>query len=367
MIPAEAGDRAARAVLDMIDRVEVDPESDQFLMALDRIHLQLLSPRVAAIVARRAELGFAAYDVNTYPRRNMWRVRPWCPGHRPRSAIRCGRQAASPQVPFGRTNGGVVVEIPLVVIAPVLIGLIPVLLNMNSLFQSPITDLTVFIFVAAGVEVFAMWWWIRCDPLRLTAADKQMIRGGIAKLEAYVSAGGDFFELRLAMTASAIVDDIRDVPGWSHEDFDIHRVRLDVEDQLRAILGYCGELATFRVSVGEPTAGVSAEADAARASHHGQRWWFVQVKESLIGRVAALWTYHQDLLMLQDSIDGTAALGRIDDHAPALGELLVNSADDDLAMSAIGDLANDLVDLQQAREAALAQLRGDVTGFDRRS
>ncbi|AII11116.1 hypothetical protein [Rhodococcus opacus] len=343
MIPAEAGDPAARAVLDLIDRVEIDPESDQFLTALDRIHLQLLSPRVATIVARRAELGFTAYDVNTYPRRNMWRT----------------------QVPFGRTNGGVVVEIPLVVIAPVLIGMIPVLLNMNPLFQSPITDLTVFISAAAGVEVLAMWWWIRLDPLRLTAADKQMIRGSIAKLDAYVSAGGDFFELRLAMTASAIVVDIREVPAWSHEDLDIHRIRLDIEDHLRVILCHCGELATFRVSVGEPTTGVSAEADAARAAHHEQRRWFDQVKESLIGRVAALWTYHQDLLMLQDSIDGTAALGRIDAHAPALGELLVNSANDDLAASAIGDLATDVADLQQAREKALAQLRGDVNGFDR--
>ncbi|AWK76880.1 hypothetical protein CBI38_36485 (plasmid) [Rhodococcus oxybenzonivorans] len=345
MIPAEAGDRAARVVLDLIDRVESDTESDQFLMALDCIHLQLFSPRVAAIVTRRAELGFAAHDVNTYPRRNMWRT----------------------QVPFGRTNGGIVVEIPLVVIAPVLIGMISVLLNMNSLFQSPLTDLTVFIFVAAGVEVLAMWWWIRRDPLRLTAADERMIRGNIAKLEAYVSAGGDFFELRLAMTGSAIVDDIRDVPAWSHEDLDIHCIRLDIEDQLRAILGHCGELATFRVSGGEPTTGVSAEADAARASHHEQRRWFEQVKESLIGRVAALWTLHQDLLMLQDSTDGTAALGRIDAHAPALGELLVNSANDDLETSAIGDLANDLVDLHQAREAALAQLRGDVAGYDRRS
>ncbi len=67
MIPAEAGDPAARAVLDMIDRVEIDPESDQFLTALDRIHLQLLSPRAATIVARRAELGFTAHDVNTIP------------------------------------------------------------------------------------------------------------------------------------------------------------------------------------------------------------------------------------------------------------------------------------------------------------
>ena len=343
MIPAEAGDPAARAVLDLIDRVEIDPESDQFLTALDRIHLQLLSPRVATIVTRRAELGSTVHDVNTYPRRNMWRT----------------------QVPFGRTNGGVVVEIPLVVIAPVLIGMIPVLLNMNPLFQSPITDLTVFISAAAGVEVLAMWWWIRRDPLRLTAADKQMIRGSVAKLDAYVSAGGDFFELRLAMTASAIVDDIREVPAWSHEDLDIHRIRLDIEDQLRVILCHCGELATFRASVGEPTRGVSAEADAARAAHHEQRRWFEQVKESLIGRVAALWTYHQDLLMLQDSVDGCAALGRIDAHAPALGELLVNSANDDLAASAIGDLATDLADLHQAREKALAQLRGDVTGFDR--
>ncbi|QSE87575.1 hypothetical protein JWS13_02580 (plasmid) [Rhodococcus pseudokoreensis] len=343
MIPAEAGDPAARAVLDMIDRVGIDPESDQFLTALDRIHLQLLSPRVAMIVARRAEVGFTAYDVNTYPRRTMWRT----------------------QVPFGRTNGGVVVEIPLVVIAPVLIGMIPVLLNMNPLFQSPITDLAVFISVAAGVEVLAMWWWIRRDPLRLTAADKQMIRGSIAKLDAYVWAGGDFFELRLAMTAFAIVDDIREVPAWSHEGLDIHRIRLDIVDQLRVILCHCGELATFRASVGEPASGVSAEADAARTAHHEQRRWFDQVKESLIRRVAALWTYHQDLLMLQDSIDGTAALGRIDAHAPALGELLVNSANDDLAASAIGDLATDLADLHQAREKALAQLRGDVTGFDR--
>lgn len=38
---------------------------------------------------------------------------------------------------------------------------------------------------------------------------------------------------------------------------------------------------------------------------------------------------------------------------------------DDLAASAIGDLATDLADLHQAREKALAQLRGDVTGFDR--
>lgn len=103
-----------------------------------------------------------------------------------------------------------------------------------------------------------------------------------------VSAGGDFFELRLAMTASAIVDDIREVPAWSREDLDIHRIRLDIEDQLRVILCHCGELATFRASVGEPTKGFSAEADAARAAHHEQRRWFEQVKESLIGRVAAL-------------------------------------------------------------------------------
>lgn len=128
-----------------------------------------------------------------------------------------------------------------------------------------------------------------------------------------------------------------------------------------------GELATFLASVGEPTTGVSAEADAARVAHHEQRRWFEQVKESLIGRIAVLWTYHQDLLMFQDSIDGAAALGRIDAHAPALGELLVNSACDDLAVSVIGDLASGLADLHRARVTALALLRGAVIGFDRRS
>lgn len=346
MIPAEGGDPAADAVVDLIDRVEVDPASEEFLTALDRLFLQLLSPGVATIVTQRAESGCAARDVNSCPRRTLWRT----------------------QVPFGRTtNGGVVVEIPLVVIAPVLVGMIAVLLNLFPLFSSPVTDLAVFISAAAGVEFAALWWWIRRDRLRLTAADKQMIRAGTATLDAFVSAGGGFFELRLAMTASAIVDDIRQVPAWCHEDLDLHRFRLDLEDQLRAILCHCGELATFRASVGEPPRGVGAEADAARAAHHAQRRWFEQVTESFIGRVAALWRYHQDLLLLQDSIDGTAALGRIDSREPALGELLVDSAHDDLAASAIDDLATDLADLHQARGKALAQLRGDVTGFDRRS
>ncbi|MEU2557394.1 hypothetical protein ABZ589_38070, partial [Streptomyces sp. NPDC013313] len=72
------------------------------------------------------------------------------------------------------------------------------------------------------------------------------------------------------------------------------------------------------------------------------------------------------LLELQESITAGESLDRIHDGDRTIEGLLVNSAGDDVAASAIGQLATDLTDLRRARESALAELRGELYEFEER-
>ncbi len=342
---------AATAVRSMIADIDVDPESEEFLCALDRLWEQMLSERAAEIVGLRREQTWSADEpgwegnssLDYYPRRDVWRT----------------------TVHTGRTAGGEEVKIPLALLAPVLIGLVPVLAGVTAQ-ANPFVALLVCIGLAAGIEAVGLWWWTRRDPLRLSEEDKTEIGVAVTALQTLISAGGAHVELRLALAASALVDEIRTVPVWESEDLDIGRIRLNLDEQLAEILAHAGELATVRATLGTPAAGSSPQALAAREAHLVSSRWLGRVERSLLTRVAALWSYRRHLLELQESITAGESLDRIHDGDRTIEGLLVNSAGDDLAASAIGQLATDLTDLRRARESALAELRGELYEFEER-
>lgn len=246
-------DSAATAVRSMIADIDVDPESDEFLCALDRLWEKMLSERVAEIVGLRREQTWSADEpgwegnssLDYYPRRDVWRT----------------------TVHTGRTAGGEEVKIPLALLAPVLIGLVPVLAGVTAP-ANPFVALLVCIGLAAGIEAVGLWWWTRRDPLRLSEEDKTEIGVAVTALQTLISAGGAHVELRLALAASALVDEIRTVPVWESEDLDIGRIRLNLDEQLAEILAHAGELATVRATLGTPAAGSSPQ-----ASQRGKLTW----------------------------------------------------------------------------------------------
>ena len=146
-------DSAATAVRSMITDIDVDPESEEFLCALDRLWEQMLSERVAEIVGLRREQTWSADEpgwegnssLDYYPRRDVWRT----------------------TVHTGRIAGGEEVKIPLALLAPVLIGLIPVFAGVTAP-ANPLVAILVCIGLVAGMEAAGLWWW---DPPRSTPAE----------------------------------------------------------------------------------------------------------------------------------------------------------------------------------------------------
>ncbi|WP_311052378.1 hypothetical protein [Rhodococcus qingshengii] len=344
-------DNAATAVRSMIAVIDVDPESEEFLCALDRLWEQMLSERAAEIVGLRREQTWSADEpgwegnssLDYYPRRDVWRT----------------------TVHTGRVAGGEEVKIPLALLAPVLIGLIPVFAGVTAP-ANPFVAILVCIGLVAGMEAVGLWWWTRHDPLRLSAEDKSEIGVAVAAVQSLISAGGAHVELRLALAASALVDEIRTVPVWESEDLDVSRIRLNLDEQLAGILAHAGELAAVRATLGTPTAGGGPQARAAREAHLVSSRWLERVERSLLTRVAALWSYRRHLLALQESITAGESLDKIHDGDRAIENLLANAAGDDVAASTIDQLAIDLTDLRRARESALAELRGELSEFEER-
>lgn len=342
---------AATAVRSMIADIDVDPESEEFLCALDRLWEQMLSERVAEIVDLRREQSWSTDEpgwegkssLDYYPRRDVWRT----------------------TVHTGRVAGGEEVKIPLALLAPVLIGLVPVFAGVTAP-ANPFVALLVCFCLAAGIEAVGLWWWTRRDPLRLSEEDKTEIGDAATAVQSLISAGGAHVELRLALAASTLVDEIRTVPVWESEDLDIGRIRLNLDEQLAGILAHAGELATVRATLGTPAAGSSPQALAAREAHLVSSRWLERVERSLLTRVAALWSYRRHLLELQESLTAGESLDRIHDGDRAIENLLANAAGDDVAASTIDQLATDLTDLRRARESALAELRGELSEFEER-
>ena len=167
-------DSAATAVRSMITDIDVDPESEEFLCALDRLWEQMLSERVAEIVGLRREQTWSADEpgwegnssLDYYPRRDVWRT----------------------TVHTGRIAGGEEVKIPLALLAPVLIGLIPVFAGVTAP-ANPLVAILVCIGLVAGMEAAGLWWWTRHDPLRLSAEDKSEIGVAVAAVQS-VDLGG---------------------------------------------------------------------------------------------------------------------------------------------------------------------------------
>lgn len=73
------------------------------------------------------------------------------------------------------------VKIPLALLAPVLIGLVPVLAGVTAQ-ANPFVALLVCIGLAAGIEAVGLWWWTRRDPLRLSEEDKTEIGVAVTAL-----------------------------------------------------------------------------------------------------------------------------------------------------------------------------------------
>lgn len=100
-----------------------------------------------------------------------------------------------------------------------------------------------------------------------------------------------YTELNVILRANALVSDIRANRSWQSEFLDTHRVRLDLDEELRQVVGEVTKLHSLRLKAGaEPP-----QNSPAWGTYRHHQTLFAQSEKALRTRVAVLALYLEDL------------------------------------------------------------------------
>lgn len=221
------------------------------------------------------------------------------------------------------------------------------------------------VLIAAGVAgVGAAHRWLHQDPLFLSAREWEQLSAATA----WVGWSGMGLglenpprEAALVLVTQDVLHSIRVSPAWADRSLDVHRVRLDLEEERRQIIRGAFRLSRFTARTIEFSSSGGGPGGARMRVALDQRAALVQeMRRALVERIAALHRYREGLAPLEALLHDIELVGKLEVEHTELAAAYADIVNSEQAIAELATLSDELADLHGGLVARIDYLRTGV-------
>jgi len=226
-----------------------------------------------------------------------------------------------------------------------------------------ITSLEVVLLLGVVLGMRAANRWVAQDPLYLSPDDQSEIRQ-VTQTVGWSTAALKNLppEAAIVSVAQDIITGIRTSPVWADQSLDVHRIRLDLDEEQRQILTGAYRLSRFTAETlerGGPE-GEGFDGDRLQAALDQRAGLTTAMRRALVERVAALYCYRDGLRPMETLLHDIELVRKLDAEQTELAAAYTDIVNNEQATAHLAELTAELTDLEAGLLARIDYLRTGV-------
>jgi len=206
-------------------------------------------------------------------------------------------------------------------------------------------------------------WRLAQDPLYLSPTDQSEIRR-VTQTVGWSKAAlkNPPPEAAIVRVAQDIITGIRTSPVWADQSLDVHRIRLDLDEEQRQILTGAYRLSRFTAETLERGGqdGEGFDVDRLQAALDQRAGLTTAMRRALVERVAALYRYRDGLRPMETLLHDIELVRKLDAEQTELTAAYTDIVNNEQATAHLAELTAELTDLEAGLLARIDYLRTGV-------